>query len=179
MFSRKRAASLGIVVAAVLISSSAAFACLTQKGSLIIDPTSGLTGSTVVGTGVDHGWCTWPATASTAAQSEVVNVAVAPAACGGTTYQLADRSDYEVRINTSTSSPSWAYSGGSWQFQANTGCFFASSTTIGTNFTVTSGSGNMNVTIPSGAADSDNNEAAGICVGKSGVAGIFAPLEIT
>ena len=178
---RKKMMFAAVATAAFLASGSVAFACLTQKGQLVIDPVSGTTGSTVVGDGSgDMRWCSWPATASTASQSEVVNVAVAPATCKLTSYQLAG-SSYEVRLNDSTTSPSWSYdtTTSTWKFNANTGCFLASTNShkLG-SFTVTNGSGNRDVTIPSTAKDSGTNSAAGLCVGN-GTDGIFGPLKIT
>ena len=184
---RRKMVFAALATAAFLATGSVAYACLTQKGDLLLDPASGTTGSLVIGNQVGHGWCSWPTVAATAAQSESVNVAVSPAQCGVDSGQL-PTDTYQIRIQHDNNNPQWAWSGTNWQFRADTGCFRTgvTATTLTSSFSVTSGSGNMNVTVPSGASDSDANEAAGICVGlpsNSGTAGaglgIFGPLDIT
>ena len=184
---RRKMVFAASAAAAFLATGSIAYACLDQLGDIQLTPATGTQGSLVIGNQTGHGWCSDPTVAATAAQSESVSVAVSPAQCGRRSGQLPNDT-YQVRLQHSNSQPQWVWNSvdNDWEFQANTGCFLVSSTTLRSDFGVSSGSGTTSVTVPSTALDSDPNEAAGLCVGlpsSSGTAGagkgIFAPLRIT
>lgn len=174
----------------------AAYACLPFKGSLVVDPQgTGTTGSTVIGDGTanSHGYCTnpegRPSTAGTAAESEQIRVTVAAATCAGTSYKLA-ADTYEIRLNNnsgSTTAPFLYDTGTSrWVFQSGKGCFFGGGSgptgtvSLDTTYSVDSaGDGDETVSFPELSTTNGTNDASGLCVGKSGGSGIFAPLRIT
>lgn len=183
-------------IAAFLAVASVAYACIPFKGSLkITTPAGRVTGTTVIGDGTatNHSYCSTgvPTVAGTAQGGDSITVDVAPAACAGTTYQLPDATDYSVILNnTAGASAPFTYDGTRWNFVAGTGCF-ASPTPSGNitykngNFTVASGIGTATFTLtsPLNTANTtgtpvNGSDASGLCVGKSGGSGIFAPLRI-
>ena len=175
---RKTAVALGTAGAAIVLTASAAFACLTTKGSLTISGAT--TGATVIGKNTQMGFCSNPTSAASQARGSNITVTVAKATCG-TTTQLPAKNTYQVRLNSSTSNPQWLWNGSAWVFQTGTGCWAGGVTyqTLTTSYSVNSnGDGSASLTVPSDANVSEPNEAAGVCVGD-GTNGIFAPLRIT
>lgn len=183
----------GAAAAVVLLAASPAFACLTQKGNLTLTPSGGSSFTVKGDSSSEMAWCPNPTSAPSIAKGGQVRVQVASATCNSTTTHLGNgtsgNTTYKIRLNSSTTSPQWVLSGGTWTFQSGTGCFASNPPPTGTidldtTYSVSStGTGDETVTIPNDATVnvSDTNEAAGLCVGGSslGSQGIFGPLRIT
>ncbi len=174
---RKRAAVAFAIGGVVVMTSSAAFACVTFKGQMTVDGHDGDT--TVVGHGTEHAYCTGgePATAAAGHVGDNITIRVSPQSCPGTVAgndRLPDGT-YEVRYNNRES---YAFDGTSYVMVPLSGCFFtgnvATTSTIGT-FNITGGTGTqtwtgpINPISPAGVpAYSAPGTASNICVGKTG-----------
>lgn len=182
---RKTVLGAFATAAAVLVLASSAYACVVFRGDLTVTgPTSGnlVTGD---GSGSSHKYCTGrePTTAAAAGYNQSITVTVAPAtACVGAGNKLADGNNSVIINNSSTDAGvPFNYSGGKWNFVSGTGCFASppGNKTLTTTFNVVSGAATGNFTLPHMNRVDPTNKASALCVGKSGVSGIFAPIRIT
>lgn len=185
------------VLAVTAAVASTALACVVFKGKLDVGGTMGQT--TVVGSRVDHGYCSGgePTTAAAGSPGSAINVSVAPAPasslCADTPSKPNRLPDgtYDIRINRET-----GYLGadvnvaGAWIFLDGTGCFISansSTTTILGTLNITGGTGTATATVnldnPPGGYKNGPTDAAVLCVGPSSGGtkssdGIFAPFQV-
>lgn len=164
-------------VAAVLLTASAAFACVTFKGQMLVDGHDGDT--TVVGTGNSHGYCSAPTSAARGHLADSITATVSSATCNGTSHSLPDKT-YEVRYNNKKAYNS---NGTTWTMISGTGCWATGNSTtvsvLGT-MTVSGGSGTWTGTLgdPKGTDYYPGLlEAANFCVGD-GTNGLLAPYQL-
>lgn len=164
-------------VAAVLLTASAAFACVTFMGQMTVDGHDGDT--TVVGTGNSHGYCSQPTTAAAGHLADSITATVSSATCNGTSHQLPNGT-YDVRYNNEKS---YTFNGTVWNAVSSTGCFLGSNgpttSTLGT-MSVSGGSGTWTGTLGDPAGKDYYPgllEAANFCVGD-GTNGLLSPYRL-
>jgi len=191
MISRRKLVFFGVAAAAVIGTSSVAFACLTFKGQITLTGGTGGAGDTVKGANAPMANCYGPtkaaATSRTAGVGTVQVVVAATAACS--TTQLPQGSNYTVALQddnqTSPLRVAWQRTGAgaAWQFTANNGCWGPNkpaTRSLSTTFSVdATGAGSGTYTMPSGVPVINGNNAGGICVGNPVAGnGAFAPLQL-
>lgn len=172
--------------AAVVALSSSAYGCVVFRGDLTV--TGPVSGNKVTGDGsnTSHKYCATrePVTAAEGGYNDAITVTVASGSlCNASgTNKLADGNNSVIINNSSTDSGvPFKYSGGKWNFVSGTGCFASppGNKTLTTSFNVVAGAATAPFVLPHMNRVDPANMASALCVGKSGVSGIFAPIRIT
>lgn len=180
------------VIASIVVTASAAFACVAFKGDLTVSSPGG-NGNTV--TGANNGnmdYCSngHPTTAAAARRGDSITVKVAKGSaslCATTSNKLSNRS-HSVMLNNAKTDGDVPFKYDSvlsrWVFQGGTGCFLNPPGNIvlsNAGFPVdTYGNGQASYTLPALNRVDPTNMASALCVGTGSTSeGIFAPVRIT
>jgi hypothetical protein len=194
MYQARRArVAVGItVVGVVLAVASVAYACVPQRGDLVVTaPGQNSNLITGDGSGDSLQWCSGrePTLQAQAGAGDEITVDVDPAtACTSSTNQLKEGINEIWVHHPADGAFTYDPTAGHWKVKVGEGCFYQGSTqgVQQGEMTVTNGSGlesfNLNLAGQEEGV-SDPGEAAALCIGDPKNApdtvGIFSPLEVT
>jgi hypothetical protein len=194
MYEARRArVAVGItVVGVVLAVASVAYACVPQRGDLVVTaPGQNSNLITGDGSGDSLQWCSGrePTQEAAAGAGDEITVDVDPAtACTSSTNQLKDGTNQIWVHHPLGGAFTFDSTAGHWKVKVGEGCFFDGKTqgVQQDEITVTNGSGLESFPLQlgnEGGGVSDPGEAAALCIGDPQNApdtvGIFSPLEVT
>ncbi len=180
---RRMMSGVFVATATVLAVATTAFACTTYRGSETVTKTGS---STAIGSNSGMTYCNGVTDGATASSGNSITVAVAPATCGGTSYQLPSNT-YDVSF---INNKAYTMPFSSWILdQANGDCMAVGGSTgtviLKTGWSITTGTASTSVTLPTGLTTDHNNPSgtrSGVCVSDTSTPmssyGMEVPLKI-